>query len=461
MSKTKQIRDPIYGFIPVDEFDLGLIDHKLIQRLRWVSQLPLEQLVYPSAQHSRFEHSLGVMHLAGIAAESLVRNSRIRFKEAAEFHEDLRDLKFAKQKGIFVRCARWAGLLHDIGHAPFSHTLEDACKYCGHSGIFYNHEFYGSFLARRVFEDLKEQQKTIIRIVQRVLNKKIPLEELYPPEMLLRRIIDGPMDVDKGDYLPRDSYHCGVSYGVYDHQFLWKNVVITKRFQMGVKAKAALEAWALVLARHRMFNYVYKHHVRNITDALLVEILHASFQKLAGTVNLRDILPLWGYADVKKDEYIHKFVHWTDNSLLKALDVLGDADISGGIEAFANRKIYKRAFSIKMNAYADAVGNEAEVLQKVNELKKEMALQGINWNAIPVSETLTPVFSRDVQQDLLVQLDTGRDIPLAECLDFAIEDDRVVEKGDTYLHVFTDPFSMADLKQLKSRVEKILDRFNA
>ena len=347
--KTKHIRDPIYGFIPVDALDLRIMDHKLVQRLRWVSQLPLEQLVYPSAQHSRFEHSLGVMHLAGVAAGSLVSNSRKRFKEFAVVHDDLQNLNFAKQRELFVRCARWAGLLHDIGHAPFSHTLEDACKFCGKPKISYDHEFFGAFLARRVFEDLEDTQKTITDIVLRVLNKDILLADLYPLEMLIRHIIDGPIDVDKGDYLPRDSYHCGVGYGAYDYHFLWKNVVITKSFQMGVQAKAALEAWGLMLARHRMFNYVYKHHVRNITDALLVEIVQAAFEKLEGSENLRDILPLRGHTDVKRDEYVHKFVHWTDHSLLKALDALGDSEISGGIEAFSNRKLNKRAFALNLN----------------------------------------------------------------------------------------------------------------
>ena len=78
----KRIRDPLYGFIRVDREDLRLIDHRIVQRLRWISQLPLEQLVYPSAQHSRFEHSLGTMHLAGVAAGSLLRNSMAHFQEA-------------------------------------------------------------------------------------------------------------------------------------------------------------------------------------------------------------------------------------------------------------------------------------------------------------------------------------------------------------------------------------------
>ncbi|MDY0222707.1 MAG: HD domain-containing protein [Desulfobacterium sp.] len=119
----KRIRDPLYGFIRVDGLDLKIIDHKLVHRLRWISQLPLKQLVYPSTQHSRFEHSLGVMHLAGIAAERLIQNSQDRFDEAVDAHSPSLRNVFSTQavlRDFFVQCARWSGLLHDLGHAPFS-----------------------------------------------------------------------------------------------------------------------------------------------------------------------------------------------------------------------------------------------------------------------------------------------------------------------------------------------------
>jgi uncharacterized protein len=299
----KRIRDPLYGFIRVDKQDLRLIDHKIVQRLRWVSQLPLEQLVYPSAQHSRFEHSLGTMHLAGIAAQSLVRNSSGRFYEACADNPSFADLNQNDQTDFFVRCARWTGLLHDLGHAPFSHTFEDACKFSPHDAS-YDHEHYGFFLARQIFEELGDMGNAVSSTVLRVLNKNILFSELYPLEMLIRRIIDGSLDVDKGDYLPRDSYHCGVNYGSYDRDFLWENVIITENFQLGIMPKAALEAWSLTLARHKMHQYVYKHHIRTITDALLVEILNLAFERLGNDKSFRDTLPLQNKDDVRRSEYI-------------------------------------------------------------------------------------------------------------------------------------------------------------
>lgn len=452
---SKRIRDPLYDFILVDDQDLNLIDHKLVQRLRWVSQLPLEQLVYPSAQHSRFEHSLGVMHLAGIAAEKLATNSKDRFQEAAYSHDELKDKGFQEQKEIFIRCARWAGLLHDIGHAPFSHTLEDACKFSHQDDISYDHEFFGAFLVRRVFEDLKIND-FVSNIVQRVLNKEIQLQEI-----LIRHIIDGPMDVDKGDYLPRDSYHCGVNYGVYDHHFLWANVVITDSFQMGILPKAALEVWSLVLARYKMLSYVYKHHIRNITDALLVEILQMAFDNFGQSRESRDILPLRSQHDVNRDEYVHKFVHWTDNSLIKEIDALEDSKLSSKIEAFSSRKLYKRGFCINLSEYANAVGNEAEVLSKVNVLRDEMSRKAMDWNAMPVSEILIPVFDSKVQRDILVQDSCGAEKPLAEYLGFGVEEKYVREKGDTFLHIFIHPQFLSDIDELNTKIKDILKYYEA
>lgn len=328
-------------------------------------------------------------------------------------------------------------------------------------GIAYKHEVFGSFLTRSIFEDLQDPDRRVTNAVQRVLNKSILLPDLYPLEMLIRRIIDGAMDVDKGDYLRRDSYHCGVGYGAYDYDFLWKNVVITQSYQLGVLAKAALEAWSLTLARHRMFNYVYRHHVRNITDALLVEILQAAFAQLDGAVVSRDILPLRSTADVKVGEFLHKFVHWTDNSLLKGLASMGDSEISSRIEAFSSRKLYKRAFEINLNNYPNALGNEAEVIAELGQIKREMALQGLDWNVIPVSKTLAPVFERGVQKDILVQTGTGKETTLAEYLGFGVQEDAIREKGDTFLNVFADRLLPLTKNELKAKILSVLDRFGA
>ncbi len=250
MSSTKQIRDPIYGFIEADREDQKLIDHRLMQRLRWVSQLPLEQLVYPSAQHSRFEHSLGTMHLAQKATTALTDHSRDAFNAACELDSNFKKLDTKKRKKLFVHIAKTCGLLHDIGHAPFSHTLEEACKHANEFSFYYDHEEVGFHLARHILDEVSyvEPQSCIMK---QILNKKLEDEELTPPERIIRRLIDSDLDVDKGDYVLRDAYHCGVTYGVYDPELLWQNAVITDTFDIGVHTKAAIEAWTLCLARYK------------------------------------------------------------------------------------------------------------------------------------------------------------------------------------------------------------------
>jgi HD superfamily phosphohydrolase len=145
--ESKLIRDPIYGFIELPRVFIPIVDHSLFQRLRWISQLPLEQLVYPSAQHSRFEHSLGVMYLAMVAAGSLLSNSKNLIEGLLKKDNDFKKIRGMDNKyKQFILSAGLSGLLHDLGHAPFSHTLEEACKY-SKIPYKYDHEEVGCFLA--------------------------------------------------------------------------------------------------------------------------------------------------------------------------------------------------------------------------------------------------------------------------------------------------------------------------
>jgi hypothetical protein len=163
--------------------------------------------------------------------------------------------------------------------------------------------------------------------------------------------------------------------------------------------------------------------------------------------------------DVTMDEHLNRFVHWTDNSLLKALDSLGNSEISSRIEAFSSRKLYKKRFEVNLGEYPNAVGNESDVLQQINEFKKEMISQGMEWNAIPLKEVIIPVFDRKVQKELLVQEDSGEEVPVAEYQGFGIDEDQVREKGDTFLHVFARPLSSFSRDDLKSKIADFLKAF--
>lgn len=426
----KRIRDPLYGFIDVPGEYLGFIDHSFFQRLRWISQLPLEQLVYPAAQHSRFEHSLGTMHLAQKAACALVANSRDEFLSLASKDRWFKSLASGSWEGLFTSCAALSGLLHDVGHAPFSHTLEDASKHFGDLDFAYDHEKVGFHLVKRMFEDSHGLKDTpLAHIVLGVLNKNISREECSSVAGILRDLVDGPFDVDKGDYIRRDSYHCGVVYGEYDVDRLWDNVVITDTNRIGINGKGALEAWALRFARYRMYVNVYKHHVRNITDALLIDIIIHAFELLRvqhGSALKSDILPLASNSVSLTDAVVARFKFWTDNSLLKALGDLGNDYINVRIQNFLSRKLYKRCHpAIELGEYPDFKA-EADGHAMIQEVTRQMSEKGIDFNYIIYEDVVPPVYEDEVQEKIRVRQTDGTFLSLAAYLGFA----RSGEGGD-------------------------------
>jgi HD superfamily phosphohydrolase len=323
------IRDPIYGFIEVPRVIRPLLDAPEVQRLRWVSQLPLEQMVYPSAQHSRFEHSLGVMYLSMIVANTLLVDpiSRKRIEQGLKEDGDLME----GWEQYFVLCAGIVGLLHDVGHAPFSHTFEEALRGLPQEDFSFHHETLGFVLASRLLREYTPQIKgthdektwSIFKdFTLNALNKEKTITEIPSLAKILRSIVDGPIDTDKGDYLLRDAYHCGVPYGKYDVERLWRFVRLSSDFTLGVHPKGAIEAWTLRFARYKMFQNVYWHHVRDITDALLVDALQLAF-KASEKNAIPDLcpihLPLRSNATLTDDE-IHFFLLWTDTSLFRVLE---------------------------------------------------------------------------------------------------------------------------------------------
>lgn len=453
----KKIRDPIHRFLLVDDVILAIIDHRLVQRLRWVSQLPLEQLVYPSAQHSRFEHSLGTMHLAGVAAEALTKNSPTLFRKACDQDEYFRSLAEDTAKEHFILCARCCGLLHDIGHAPFSHTLEDACKYAGEHAYRYEHEKVGFHLSKITLEEVAFPEPCR-EIVLQVLNKDLGDEDLTPPLMILRRLIDSDLDVDKGDYVLRDAYHCGVTYGVYDPDLLWNHICLTENFDVAVDEKAALEAWTLSLARYKMHMYVYKHHIRNITDALLIEIISEVLSEDTTKSN-QDVMPLQCLESIHTDGVLTKFVYWTDNSMLKALSETGGPNAKSKIEMFAKRKLYKRGFDISLKKFPNAFGNDQDVISIVKTIQKEYSEKGIYWNFMINKAPIPPVREKRVQQNIRVCDESGSPA-LAHYLGFPWKngEDGEVEypHADKKLYVFMDKDSIPQKNNVQERVEHVL-----
>ena len=240
MLPVASFRDPVHGFIHADELEQALIDSRPLQRLRSIRQLGFTYLVFPGAEHSRFSHALGAMDLAGRVYDALASKG-----------DGVLELD---PRSPTRRLIRATALLHDVGHAPFSHSAEELFE----SGI--DHEE----MTCRIL-DLDEIQEIFHQLggglrpadVRRLLSA--PGDST---ERLLSQIISSQLDVDKMDYLLRDSRFCGVRYGNYDLERLLDTMLPIKDpdsgdWGIGVAEGGVHALEALVMARYYMFTQVY------------------------------------------------------------------------------------------------------------------------------------------------------------------------------------------------------------
>jgi HD superfamily phosphohydrolase len=254
-----RLRDPIHGFVGADALEAALVGSRPLQRLRWIHQLGLTFLVYPGAEHSRFAHVLGAMHLAGRIFDALV-DKRPGLVEPAE-------------RSRLRRLVRAAALLHDLGHAPYSHSAEDRFE----QGI--DHEQ----MTCRLLET--DEVASLFRHhgdgVEAAEVAELLGGRVAPERRFLSQIVSGELDVDKMDYLLRDSLFCGVRYGVYDLDRLLETLTPivdpeTGAVGIGVEEGGVHSAEALVLARYYMFTQVYFNVTGKALENHLTEWLRST-----------------------------------------------------------------------------------------------------------------------------------------------------------------------------------------
>ena len=263
MKFVGEIADPIHKFIRFTDLEKKIIDSSVFQRLRRIKQLAGAHLVYPSAQHSRFEHSLGTMHVAGLAGDHL-------FSLGVIDKESIQEL-------------RVASLLHDIGHGPFSHLFEEALKVTGNK----NHETLGADIIRKtelndILSAFGYSSKTISEIS--FGNSKVKFKN---------EIISGSLSADLMDYLPRDGFFTGVEYGKVDYNRIINSFRVTDNQSLALDISSFYSFESMIISRFEMFRAVYFHKtVRSAEVMLLHSILLSSQELNLAGLSLNDYLKL-------------------------------------------------------------------------------------------------------------------------------------------------------------------------
>jgi HD superfamily phosphohydrolase len=293
--KFEIIRDPLWNNIRVDAHALRLIDTRVFQRLRYVRQLGLAYLVYPGATHTRFEHALGTYHLA--------RRTLALLEERGELK------RLPPEESAVVRAA---ALLHDVGHYPFSHALEEigALHHEQVARQLITEGAAAAELRASIASDAPERVYDLIRGAS---------------ESPMQGLISGSLDLDKIEYLKRDALMCGVPYGEIDVDRLTNSLTIVRDPETGCPAVGVLEKGlsaleSLLFAKYQMYRNVYWHHAVRSATAMYKRLVEDA---LRGGV-LRP----------------HELAAYTDEGFLHRLETLGPQPI---LAALRERRLYKRA----------------------------------------------------------------------------------------------------------------------
>ena len=297
-NKHKILNDPIYGFTSIpNELIFDILEHPYYQRLRRITQLGLTYLVYPGAYHTRFHHALGAMHLMQKAVKTL----------QSKGHE----ITPAEETAVLA-----AILLHDIGHGPFSHALEHSIV----NGV--NHEDISLMIMDRLNEQFDGKLSLAIQIFKN-----------QHPKLFLHQLISSQLDVDRLDYLKRDSFYTGVSEGVINSDRLI-SMFNVRNGELVIDAKAIYSVEKFIIARRLMYWQVYLHKAVLSAEFTLVEILKRAKYLVQNGTELFSTLALNEF--LKKNHSLEDFN--TNSGLLDTFCLLDDFDIMTSVKEWVHHK---------------------------------------------------------------------------------------------------------------------------
>lgn len=336
----KIINDPVHGFITIDDpLIYTIISHPYYQRLRRIKQMALAYLVYPGAVHTRLHHSLGAYHLMHNAIHEL-KSKEIEISETEE------------------QAAKIAILLHDIGHGPFSHALE-------HTLVDVNHEQLSLMIMQKLNVELNGQLDLAIAIFTNQYAKKF-----------LHQLVSSQLDVDRLDYLARDSFFTGVSEGVIGYDRIIKMMMVVDD-ELVVEEKGLHSIEKFLIARRLMYWQVYLHKTVLSSELMLVNILkRAKELRVAG--DLLFATPAFDFflsrtltmdEFMKDEDCLNRFLQLDDNDIISSVKVWAshpDPILSDLCQKLNGRKLFKVLF------FSDHQRAEIEALKQSLKYLDEM-----------------------------------------------------------------------------------------
>ncbi len=327
-ARSYEIRDPIHGFIALSQKEVNLINTRAFQRLRRIRQLAMAFLVYPGTLHTRFDHSIGVMHIAGRICDRLKRTDKEREQ------------------------VRLAALLHDIGHGPFSHVSEH---------LLDKHvpkpEEGGPVLEKiheKITVDIVENDSEIRKILSCEERQfVIEMIEGKTTRDFQRDIISSDLDADKMDYLLRDSYFAGVKYGTYDLEKIIESCRVDRRGNesyLAISSKGIHALEQLLLAKQHMTQQVYHHRVRSISDAMIVRGIELAIDK-----ENQEITQLYRYD--RTSEFIENYMEYHDERLIDLLKRCCQEKTRNIFNRLYERRLFKMIGELSLNSIKNPIDN--------------------------------------------------------------------------------------------------------
>ena len=334
VERPHEMRDPIHGFIKISKRERDLIDTEVLQRLRRIRQLAMTFLVYPGAVHTRFDHSIGVMHVAGRICTKLQELNSTRICD-----ED-------------VDRVRFAALLHDVGHGPFSHVSEHLLKKYAPADAD-----TGQILEKiheKITVDIVESDPQIGEILSQDERQfVIAMIEGQEAWDWRRDVVSSELDADKMDYLLRDSYFTGVKYGEYDLEKVIESFLIDTNeteTALAISSKGIYALEQLLLARYHMTQQVYWHRVSLISNEMIIRGISLAIDD--DNMNMK-MKQLYEYDEKNKDKFIKNYLKYHDEKLIELLRSCKQQKALEIFNRLYERRLFKMVAELRLKDETD------------------------------------------------------------------------------------------------------------